>query len=80
MIYHYVCTGCGHHFDVVKKLAEIDRVEVCPECVTDITKRIIHAPGFTTSESLGRRKAPDGFRDIIKTIHQSTPGSKINLE
>lgn len=80
MIYVYQCTSCGHDFEVVKRLAEIDRVEACAECGSEKTQRVVHAPGFTTSESLGRRKAPQDFRDFLKTLHRNTPGSKMDVD
>jgi len=30
--YEYVCCDCRHHFDVIKMVSEIDRLEECPEC------------------------------------------------
>lgn len=32
MIYAYRCKSCRVEFDVVKRVAEIDNVEHCPEC------------------------------------------------
>ncbi|HHU36279.1 MAG TPA: FmdB family transcriptional regulator [Treponema sp.] len=29
--YEYACDSCGHHFDVVQKMAD-KRLEDCPEC------------------------------------------------
>lgn len=80
MIYEYACSDCNHVFEVVKRLAEIDRVEACPQCGSQETARKIFAPGFTTSESLGRVKAPGEFRDLLKTIHTRTPGSQMELD
>lgn len=81
MIYAYRCTACSHDFEVVKRLAEIDRVETCPVCQSDETGRVVAgAAGFTTSESLGRRKAPAEFRDFLKTLHRNTPGSKMDID
>jgi predicted transcriptional regulator len=34
-------------------------------------------PGFTSSESLGRIKAPAEFRDLLKAIKKENPGSTI---
>ena len=80
MIYAYSCKGCGHRWDVTKRLAEIDRVEPCPECKSEDSMRVPHTSGFTTSESLGRVKAPSEFRDFLKVIHKNTPGSKMELD
>ena len=80
MLYDYRCESCGAEWEVRKPLSEIDRTEYCVECGSNHTTRVVRAPGFTTSESLGRRKAPEGFRSMLKQIHNATPGSKINLE
>lgn len=80
MIYTYQCQSCQHVFDVTKKLAEIDRVEVCGECNAEVTTRVIAPPGFTSVESLGRRKAPAEFRDWLRVLHKNTPGSKMELD
>ncbi len=32
MIYDYRCLKCEFEFEVIKRLADIDRVENCPEC------------------------------------------------
>ncbi len=80
MIYTYRCAACSQDFEVVKRLAEIDRVEVCQACGCEKTERVIAAAGFTTSESLGRRKAPAEFRDFLKTLHRNTPGSLMDVD
>lgn len=80
MIYQYACKPCGHNFEVTKKLAEIDRAEACPECQSGETQRVINVPGFTTSESLGRKKAPEDFRFFLKRLHKNTPGSMMELD
>lgn len=32
MIYPYRCSSCDHEFEVIKAVADIDRVELCPKC------------------------------------------------
>lgn len=80
MIYQYACKSCQHPFEVVKRLAEFDRVEACPQCNSEDTHRVITVAGFTTSESLGRKKAPEEFRDFLKVIHKNTPGSNMEID
>lgn len=43
MIYPYRCDPCEAIFDVVKKLADFDRVEVCPKCGTTAQRTIAAA-------------------------------------
>lgn len=80
MIYTYQCKDCKHVFEVVKRLAEIDKVEPCKECSGEDTERIVSAAGFTNSDSLGRRKAPEEFRDWMRTLHKNTPGSLMDVD
>lgn len=80
MIYEYNCPDCQNVFEVVKRLSEIDRVEVCPQCSGTSSTRAIGAPGFTTSENLGRKKAPEEFRSFLRTLHKNTPGSQMDVD
>ena len=80
MLYVYACNGCRLEWEVNKRLADIDRPEPCPNCDCGDTHRLPQASGFTTSESLGRVKAPSDFRDFVRKIHKDTPGSKIEVE
>ena len=32
MTYDYKCPGCGHRFDVIKSVKDIDVNETCPKC------------------------------------------------
>lgn len=48
MVYPYGCTLCGHNFDVIKRLAQIDRPENCPKC-RGIAERGIAAPHVHSS-------------------------------
>jgi putative FmdB family regulatory protein len=40
-VYSYCCPSCFHTFDVVKKLAQLDRVEECPLCADNAERRIV---------------------------------------
>lgn len=43
-IYLYQCGPCSKEFEVVKRVAEIDRPEQCPSCASLDTRRKIIAP------------------------------------
>lgn len=79
MIYTYKCPH-EHIFDVVKRLADHGREEKCPECGEIGERYITKTPGFTTSESLGYKKAPRDFRNFLNVIHKNTPGSKMEVD
>lgn len=38
-IYEYHCTKCGHNFELVRRIAQIDDAAPCPECRSKRTKR-----------------------------------------
>ena len=80
MIYAYLCQPCTHQWDVSKRLADIERTEPCPACQSTETVRVACAGGFTTSESLGRVKAPAEFRNFLNIMHRNTPGSKMEID
>lgn len=79
--YDFRCKKCDHTFE--KSLSFSEREEYpktnkCPECGDgEIIQYIGGVCGFTTSESLGRKKAPDGFREILRRMKKAHPGSTI---
>lgn len=46
MIYPYLCEECGHKFEVIKFVAEIDRPEPCEKCSSPLTHRYIGRTHF----------------------------------
>lgn len=45
MVYPYVCNLCEYEFDVIKKLADFERPENCPQC-RGIARRGVCAPAI----------------------------------
>ena len=39
-MYEYLCERCGHRFDEIKRIAERDHPETCPECGATATAQI----------------------------------------
>lgn len=78
--YTHRCDTCDHSEQVYLKIADRDsRVGAhCAifGCEGKMT-RPPEMPGFTSSESLGRVKAPSEFRDLLKAIKKENPGSTI---
>ncbi len=78
--YTYVCEACGEQDTRYAKIAERDAA-VGSGCLNTgcagILIRPPEIPGFTSSESLGRIKAPAEFRDLLKAIKKENPGSNI---
>src|SRR6478736_10170645 len=44
-IYAFECTGCGHHFERLQRLSDVDPSE-CPECQSNEVRRQLTAPSF----------------------------------
>lgn len=81
MIYDFRCKSCGHTFEENVKLADREnypKENKCPKCLEgEIEQYIAGTCGFTTSESLGRKKAPDSFRELLRRMKKAHPGSTI---
>ena len=81
--YTHKCSECDSTQEHYLKIADRDsRVgDPCQHANTGCAgtvERIPELPGFTSSESLGRIKAPAEFRDVLKAIKKENPGSTIN--
>ena len=41
MVYEYECSFCKHRFDVVKRVAEMDKREICGECGNESIRQFV---------------------------------------
>lgn len=81
-IYNYKCDGCDYAYPLFRKIAARDECvgDVCPQCNQGKLFRPPEAglgTGFTSSESLGRAKAPAEFRNLLSAIKKENPRSTI---
>lgn len=77
-IYEYQCRICQHYFTSKQTIDDrlVPETEPCPECGRqDVQKILTGAPGLGDSVRLGLRKPDEGFKDVLRKIHDSTPGS-----
>ena len=44
-IYAFACASCGHHFERLQKLSDLDPTS-CPECGAEQVRRQLTAPSF----------------------------------
>jgi putative FmdB family regulatory protein len=64
-IYGYVCTQCGHEFEVLQGINEM-RLKSCPECMGPLQKLlypvgvIYKGSGFYTTDYKGSSKGTSG--------------------
>jgi hypothetical protein len=53
--------------------------EPCPQCAEVAVKKVIRsAPALGDSVRLGLRHPDNGFKDVLKKIHEATPGSRLD--
>jgi len=80
--YEYGCSECSHEFEEFRTIAEYDAPlsESCPSCykIGYIT-RLISGAEICDPVSLGVRKVPKGYNDVIKNIKKSYPGNTLEV-
>jgi len=78
--YIFQCKTCKHSFDRLLKIADMDDPlsENCPECGDlSIQRTVGGCYAFMSPEALGRRKAPEDFRNWLSAVKKANPGSTI---
>lgn len=81
--YCYKCEACSESFEKILKIAEMDEPlgAECPEC--SVVGHVIRQIGlgqtlaFMTPESLGRKKAPEDFRNWLSAVKRANPKGDI---
>lgn len=70
--YDYQCADCGHSFEARRTCSErySPTLEPCKECGGEI-KMIIGAPRIVSGVR-GPQSAPDGFKDVLRTIKKGS--------
>ena len=80
--YEYGCSECSHEFEEFKTIAEYDTPlsESCPSCykIGYIT-RLISGAEICDPVSVGVRKVPKGYNEIIKNMKKNIPGNKLEV-
>lgn len=77
--YDFKCTNeeCNHQFERRVSYDDKDK-QTCPECSTAAQQIWSQqAPGLGDPVRLGLMKPSDGFRDVLRNIHERTPGSQL---
>ena len=81
-VYEYGCNECSHEFEKFKTIAEYDAPlsEPCPSCYkVGYIDRLIYAAEICDPVSLGVKKVPKGYNEVIKNIKKSYPGNHIEV-
>jgi putative FmdB family regulatory protein len=80
--YEYGCSECLHEFEEFKTIAEYDvpLSEPCPSCYkVGYIQRLISGAEICDPVSLGVRKVPAGYNEVIKNIQKNHPGNTIQV-
>jgi len=81
-VYEYGCNECSHNFEEFKTIAEYDipLSEPCPSCYKiGYIQRLISGAEICDPVSLGVRKVPAGYNEVVKNIKKNHPGNTIEL-
>jgi putative FmdB family regulatory protein len=81
-VYEYGCNECSHKFEKFKIMAEYDvpLSEPCPSCYkVGYVNRLISGAEICDPVSLGVRKVPKGYNDVIRNIKKSYPGNNLEV-
>jgi len=44
-IYEYRCRKCGHKFELIRKLSDVDSAAKCPRCAAENPERLVSTFG-----------------------------------
>ena len=81
-VYEYGCSVCSHEFEEFKVMAEYDAPlsEPCPSCykIGYIT-RLISGAEICDPVSVGVRKVPKGYNEMVRNMKKNIPGNKLEI-
>ena len=80
--YKYGCSECSHEFETFKTIAEYDipLSEPCPSCYkVGYIQRLVSGAEICDPISLGVRKVPKGYNEVIKNIKKSYPRNTLEV-
>jgi putative FmdB family regulatory protein len=81
-IYEFECSECTHGFEQFETIANINKPleEKCPKCEhKGSIIRLISGSEICDPVSLGIRKVPSGYNEVIKNIQKAHPGNTIEV-
>ena len=80
--YDFGCSECSYEFEKFKTIAEYDipLSEPCPSCYkVGYISRLISGAEICDPISLGVRKVPKGYNEVVKNIQKNHPGNTLEL-
>lgn len=76
-IYDYKCPSCENEFEKNVKMSQYQDPQECPKCQTMSERFVNGAPTLGDPVRLGLKKPDEGFKDVLRRIHERTPGSQL---
>lgn len=79
-LYDYSCNDCKQLFEKQVPISKGHDPQECPECKSLNSSRYYGAgaPALGDPVRLGITRPDNGFRDVLRRIHEKTPGSILN--
>ena len=80
--YEFECEQCSYAFEAFQTIANIDvpLEQPCPSCKkVGYVQRLISGADICDPVSLGVRKVPTGYNEVIKNIQKNHPGNTIEV-
>lgn len=79
--YEYRCKACEYKFNLMVRISAMDEptTEPCPSCHASEIERMFPsiAPSIGDAVRLGIRRPDEGFKDVLRKIHDANPQSNI---
>ena len=80
--YEYGCSECSHEFEDFKTISEYDvpLSEPCPSCYkVGYIQRLISGAEICDPVSVGVRKVPKGYNEMVRNMKKNIPGNKLEI-
>ena len=80
-LYEYRCESCGHVFDEFLSVSDRETPiqAQCPKCYKMTVRMNFGTPPIADPIRMGRIKAPESFRDLLRHIKSRNRGSKLDI-
>lgn len=81
-LYEYVCDSCGEIFDKMSSIADRNKPteEPCAKCGEMKVRQNIGPTPLADPVRLGRIKAPEGFRDVLRNVKKNHRGTQFTVD
>jgi putative FmdB family regulatory protein len=66
MTYCYRCPGCGHEFDVIKSVRDMDVNEFCPRCEEPSERQFVPKHVFLSNTQVTHAEYNPGLGTVVK--------------